>query len=140
MANTCQFSLLFLRSWILFAALCIAASISWVSPIAAVEPLDINRASAAQIASQLPGIGKVKAQAIVDYRQHHGPFNTLEQLLEIKGVGPHTLERIRALIRLNGARAQFFSQVQRQNLDLRDQAIRQDIKRIVTRAKQAPLE
>ena len=106
--------------------------------------LDINKASAQQIQAQLPGIGKVKAQAIVDYRNLNGPFAKPVQLLKIKGVGPHTLDRIRPFITFGGARALggagFFSQVRQQNQSLRDQAIRQDIKRIVTRAKQAATE
>ncbi len=106
----------------------------------AAEQLDINHASASQIEAQLPGIGKVKAQAIVDYRSHHGPFERPEQLLEIKGIGPYTLGLIRPLIRFNDAQSPFFSQLGEQNLNTRDQAIRRDIKRIVTRARQATHE
>lgn len=108
-----------------------------VTTASAAEQLNINQATVSQIETQLPGIGKVKAQAIVDYRNRNGPFDGPEQLLNIKGVGPHTLDRIRSLISFDGVRAQFFSHVRQQNLDDRDQAIRQDLKRIVTRAKQA---
>ena len=106
----------------------------------AAEQLNINHATASQIESQLPGIGKVKAQATVDYRNRNGPFDRPEQLLKIKGVGPHTLDRIRSLINFDGERAQFFSHVRQRKLNDRDQAIREDIKRIVTRAKQAATE
>lgn len=103
----------------------------------ATEQLNINHATASQIESRLPGIGKVKAQAIVEYRNHNGPFDGPEQLLNIKGVGPHTLDRIRLLISFDGVRAQFFSHASQQDLSERDRAIRRSIKRIVTRAKQA---
>ncbi|MEE9333203.1 MAG: helix-hairpin-helix domain-containing protein [Granulosicoccaceae bacterium] len=103
----------------------------------AAEPLNVNLATASQLESYLPGIGKVKAQAIVDYRNRNGPFDGPEQLLEIKGVGSHTLDRIRSLIKFDSGRALFFSQASQQHLDARDQAIREGIKRIVTRAKKA---
>ena len=111
-----------------------------VTAASAAEQLNINHATAAQIESKLPGIGKVKAQAIVDYRNRNGPFDGPEQLLEIKGVGPHTLERIRPLINFDGVRGQFFSRLRQQGLNDQDQVIRQEIKRIVTRAKQVTIE
>ncbi len=109
----------------------------FVPTASAAEQLNINHATASQIESRLPGIGKVKAQAIVDYRNQNGPFVRPEQLLNIKGVGPHTLDRIRLLISFDGVGAQFFSKLGQQDLTDRDRAIRQHIKRIVTRAKQA---
>lgn len=47
----------------------------------------------------LPGIGPVKARAILEYRQLHG-FRTVEELEKVKGIGPKTLERLRPLIEL----------------------------------------
>lgn len=46
----------------------------------------------------LIGIGEKKAQAIVDYRNEHGPFRTIKQLEEVKGIGPATLEKNKGLI------------------------------------------
>jgi len=43
----------------------------------------------------LPGIGPKAASAIIEYRQTHGQFARLEDLVEIKGIGPKTVERIR---------------------------------------------
>lgn len=54
--------------------------------------LDINSASAEQIADGLKGIGLKKAQAIVDYRTSVGPFKSMEDLLNVKGVGKKTLQ------------------------------------------------
>ncbi len=59
--------------------------------------MDINQASAEDLES-LPGIGPSLARAIVAYREQHGPFERIEDLLEVKGIGPATLKRIRYLV------------------------------------------
>lgn len=59
--------------------------------------IDINRASLAEL-DQLPGIGPVTAQAIVEHRTTHGPFRAVDELVDVKGIGQATLEKIRALI------------------------------------------
>ena len=139
MANSRRSLSIFVSLFASMGLLFLGAAVFFKAATAA-EPLNINSASASQIEAQLPGIGKVKAKAIVDYRSQNGPFDRAEQLLEIKGVGPHTLDRIRSLIRFHGGQTQFYSHLGQQNLNARDQAIRQDIKRIVTRAKQAANE
>lgn len=48
-------------------------------------PLDVNRASAAEL-ERLPGVGPKLAQAVVDYRAEHGPFAGPAQLAEVKGI------------------------------------------------------
>ncbi len=55
--------------------------------------IDFNRADASEIAL-LKGIGPVIAQRVVDYRNANGPFNGVEDLLSVKGIGPKTLEKI----------------------------------------------
>ena len=60
--------------------------------------LYINTASVEEIAQALPGIGTIKAQAIVALRDQLGGFTNIDQLLEVKGVGFATLERISELI------------------------------------------
>jgi competence protein ComEA len=57
----------------------------------------INTASEQEI-SQLPGIGKTKAQAIIAYREEHGPFQKAEDLLNVTGIGEKTLEKIKEYI------------------------------------------
>lgn len=65
---------------------------------AATGPLiAVNTASAPQL-EQLPGIGPVLAQNIVAYRDRYGPFQQLEDLLEVEGIGPSKLEGIRDLV------------------------------------------
>ena len=55
--------------------------------------IDINTASAEELARELVYVGPVKAQRIVEYRQKIGGFVTPEQLLAVYGIGPKTLER-----------------------------------------------
>ena len=76
------------------AALLLALAL--VTTAFAQPALDIDTADAATLAASLPGIGPVKARRIVEYRERHGPFVTLDALEAVKGIGPATLERIRA--------------------------------------------
>jgi competence protein ComEA len=62
--------------------------------------VNINNASAAEIAETLSGIGLAKAEAIVTYRDENGAFETLEELQLVKGVGPATIEKNRERIAL----------------------------------------
>lgn len=57
--------------------------------------LNLNTADAATLQQVLNGIGKAKAEAIVAYREAHGPFASVDELLEIKGIGNALLERNR---------------------------------------------
>jgi len=59
--------------------------------------VNINTADAADLAS-LPGIGNTKAKAIVTYRSEHGPFATVDELTNVKGIGVNLIEKIRDLI------------------------------------------
>ena len=43
----------------------------------------------------LSGVGEVMAQRILDYREQHGPFSCLEELMNVKGIGEATLEKLR---------------------------------------------
>jgi competence protein ComEA len=59
--------------------------------------VNINTATAEELET-LPGIGPVCAQRIVDYRQEQGRFSSIEQLLEVKGIGSKSLEKISPLV------------------------------------------
>ena len=60
-------------------------------------PINVNTASATELEA-LPGVGEVIAQAIVDYRTENGPFASVDQLLDVSGIGDVTLENIRELV------------------------------------------
>jgi competence protein ComEA len=60
-------------------------------------PLDLNRATAADL-DALPGIGPVLAARIVEHRRAAGPFRSPDELLSVRGIGPHLLERLRPLV------------------------------------------
>lgn len=62
---------------------------------AGVEQVDINRASAGQLADVLDGVGAVKARAIVDYREDNGGFDSPQELLAVDGIGEATLKKNR---------------------------------------------
>ena len=59
-------------------------------------PVDLNSAPPEALGS-LPGIGPAKARAIVAYREANGPFASMEDLLEVPGIGPSILKRIKEI-------------------------------------------
>ena len=63
------------------------------------NPLDINRATLAQL-DTLPGIGPVTAQRIIDYRNKVGRINALDDLKKISGLGGAKFEEIKSLLRV----------------------------------------
>ncbi|MDA1371202.1 MAG: helix-hairpin-helix domain-containing protein [Proteobacteria bacterium] len=60
--------------------------------------LDINSADAAAIAAALDGIGLVKAQEIVAHREMFGKFRSIDELVEVRGIGVATVEKNRQRI------------------------------------------
>jgi len=54
--------------------------------------VNVNTANAETISEALQGVGLNKAQAIVEYRQKHGPFKSPEDLSLVKGIGDRTVE------------------------------------------------
>lgn len=75
------------------------APVPTTKPAAAPAPkptgkVNINTADEAGLTS-LDGIGKVKAQAILDYRQKNGPFKTVDDLAKVKGIGEKTVAKLK---------------------------------------------
>lgn len=64
-------------------------------------PLNVNTADAASL-EELPGIGPALAAAIVEHRRQSGPFTTVDELVEVSGIGPAKLEQIRPLATVDG--------------------------------------
>jgi competence protein ComEA len=58
------------------------------------QRVDVNTADA-WLLEALPGIGEVLAQRIVDYRNENGPFLRIEDLANVEGIGPATIEKLR---------------------------------------------
>ena len=82
--------------------LCISAVLlAGLASGAAAGPVNINSADAATIARELKGIGLAKAEAIVEYRQKHGPFRSADELASVRGIGQKTIEHNRADIRID---------------------------------------
>lgn len=76
-------------------------------PVASVQLtglININSATVEELALALPGIGPGKAQSIVDWRNDNGAFQFLDQLLEVSGIGPKTLEKIAPYINFGDGR------------------------------------
>jgi competence protein ComEA len=63
-------------------------------------PVDINRADAAELDRAMVGVGAARAQAIVDHREQHGPFKSVDELTNVKGIGAATVERNRSNLRV----------------------------------------
>lgn len=69
------------------------------APVPAGLPPRVNINTAGSgLLQTLPGIGPVKANAIIQYRRDHGPFTTVEELTRVSGIGAATLEKIADLI------------------------------------------
>lgn len=84
---------------------------NWLPLAAAVLPLyafagpvDINTADAETISEELKGVGLSKAEAIVAYREKHGPFRNADELALVKGIGERTVEMNRSDIKVQPVR------------------------------------
>jgi competence protein ComEA len=64
------------------------------------EIIDINSATVKDF-QKLPGIGPSIAQRIVDYRTQKGKFNAIDDMTQVNGIGPKTLERLRTQLTIN---------------------------------------
>ena len=58
-----------------------------------IKKINLNKASAKDIALALKGVGLVKAQAIIMYRKKHGDFKAIEELASVKGIGVATIAK-----------------------------------------------
>ena len=61
--------------------------------------LSINTATVSELES-LPYIGHIKAVAIIEYRENHGPFLSVDDLVKVKGIGEKTLDKIKDQLQL----------------------------------------
>ena len=61
------------------------------------EVIDINTADAYDL-RRLPGIGEKRAEDIIAFREEHGPFQNVDELTQVSGIGPVILENLRAYV------------------------------------------
>lgn len=80
----------------------ILASVFLAAPLFAAQPVDINDASAETLAERLHNVGTVKAERIVDYREKNGEFESVDELVSVRGIGLSTLEDNRDEITVDG--------------------------------------
>ena len=66
--------------------------------VTATVVVNINTAGVQELADTLNGVGEKRAQAIVAYREANGPFTSVDQLQEVKGIGEKVLAKNRHLI------------------------------------------
>ena len=84
----------------LFRLLILAVSLLTTSTLLA-DVVNINKATAAALQENLRGIGEKKAQAIVAYRKEYGAFKTLDEIMEVKGIGKGIFKKIKSSIALD---------------------------------------
>lgn len=105
----------FARPYILLpiaVVLVVVAGLRWYAPLwqpayAPVDPapffaqtdegVDLNHATLQELAV-LPGIGETRAKAIIAFRETNGPFASIEEVQQVKGIGPKTFEQIKGMI------------------------------------------
>ncbi len=63
--------------------------------------VDLNAAQSNELKA-LPEVGEALASRIVNFRESHGPFTTLDDLTQVPGVGPRTLEQLRPMLSITG--------------------------------------
>ena len=78
----------------------LALVVTAFSTVVAAAPVNVNTASAEEIAQALNGVGEAKAQAIIADREANGPFKSPEDLARVKGIGLKTVEKNEEDIRL----------------------------------------
>lgn len=70
------------------------------SPLNIMYPINFNTADEATL-QLLPGIGPAFSKRIIDYRLENGGFNSVEEITNIKGIGPKTLQRLRPIVTID---------------------------------------
>lgn len=85
----------------LLAGLVLSFSMAGSGLALASSSVNINTASAQELAQALNGVGMAKAQAIVDYREMHGPFQSVQDLVKVTGIGLGIYERNEMILRID---------------------------------------
>lgn len=91
-------------TWMLALLLSLLAATATTTAVGAT--VDLNTADARALDRVLIGVGPAKAEAIVEYRRKNGPFRSAEDLVKVRGIGPKTVEKNRARIRVDALGAE----------------------------------
>jgi competence protein ComEA len=83
-------------------SLLLSAGLVLCSLTAVAGPVDINTADASTLAKELNGVGPARAQAIVAYRNEHGPFKSVDDLALVKNIPRKLIENNRDMLRVEG--------------------------------------
>lgn len=78
-----------------------APLIAQAAPSEVSGKINLNVADAPTLQRELSGVGEAKAKAIVAYRESNGPFASVDELLEVKGIGKAILDRNRDKLEVN---------------------------------------
>lgn len=82
----------------MFKKIIFGLSLLFFSFIAMAKPLNINTATAEEIATTMKGVGSSKSKAIIEFREKHGKFERLDEIMRVKGIGFATLDKNREKI------------------------------------------
>ena len=66
--------------------------------VSGTELVNINTADAETLAAGIKGVGPVKAEAIIEYREQHGPFQFVDELTLVEGIGEKTVDTNRDIL------------------------------------------
>jgi len=94
-----------MKHFLLLLTFMFALGLTGVSPVTSLaaespaattitEPVHLNKASAEQL-QLLPGVGPALSERIIAYRDTHGPFKDVDQLIEVKGIGQSKLAKLK---------------------------------------------
>lgn len=72
---------------------------------AAQQSVNLNTADATALAEAITGVGPVKAEAIIEYREANGDFESVDQVVEVSGIGLATLENNRSRMTVGGGQS-----------------------------------
>ena len=93
------------RFWLVFVALCTISAQLAAKKKPPLAPININTATSEEL-QQVPGIGPVTAEKILQMRKSYGPFKSVDDLRAIRGIGPKRLEKMRKYLTVGKSASQ----------------------------------
>ncbi len=97
------------------------------------DMVNINQADITTLAENLKGIGMKKAKAIIDYREANGDFNTIDDITNVKGIGPKTLAKNRESLSIGEEKNDTDVTEEAQSNEAADKEEKQEVKKETTK-------